>query len=151
MNSIVNSDNRNRYKKVYKPDHPRAMSCGCVYEHRLVMESLIGRYLEPEEQVHHVDEDKTNNSPSNLKLCSTQKEHSLEHSYSDEFLIDMLVRFADIRGHLPSKKECDRDSQMPHSSTYIRRFGTWSTAKAIASTRLHIFNVESYNEYSMFC
>lgn len=139
------------YKKIYKPEHPRAMSCGCVYEHRLVMEQMIGRYLEPEEQVHHVDEDRTNNSPSNLKLCPSQKDHSLEHSYSDDFLLDMLIRFADIRGHLPSKKECDKDKQMPHSSTYIRRFGSWSKAKALASTQLHIINVEDYDGYSMFC
>ena len=137
------------YKKVYKPDHPYAMSCGCVYEHRLVMEQLLGRYLDPGEQVHHVDENKENNSPGNLKLCSSQKEHSQEHSYDEDFLINMLVSYADMKGRLPTKKECDRERQMPHSSTYIRRFGSWSNAKALAQTCLDIFNVDS-DYYSLY-
>ena len=136
------------YKKVYMPSHPHAMKCGCVYEHRLVMEQILGRYLEPGEQVHHEDENKRNNSPENLKLCPSQKEHSAEHSYDEDFLIEMLIRFSDIHGHLPSKKECDREGQMPHSSTYIRRFGSWSNAKAIARTRIDIYNDDS--EYSLF-
>lgn len=132
-----------KYKKIYKPEHPYAMSCGCVYEHRLVMESLLGRYLEPVEQVHHVDEDKSNNSPENLKLCPSQKEHSEEHSYDEAYLIHMLIRYADVYGKMPSKKECDKHSEMPHSSTYIRRFGSWSTAKSLAHTQICVWNEPS--------
>lgn len=137
------------YKKVYRPDHPNAMSCGCVYEHRLVMEQILGRYLEPGEQVHHQDENKRNNSPENLKLCSTQKEHSEEHSYDEHYLIHMLIRYVDVYGKMPSKKECDRHTEMPHSSTYIRRFGSWSTAKSLATTQISIWNApeEALFEY----
>lgn len=41
---------------------------GWVLEHRLVMEGVIGRYLSPDENVHHIDGDKLNNSPDNLEL-----------------------------------------------------------------------------------
>lgn len=39
-----------------------------VSEHRLVMESMLGRKLYKGETVHHKDGNKQNNSPSNLEL-----------------------------------------------------------------------------------
>jgi hypothetical protein len=38
------------------------------------MEKMIGRYLRPDEVVHHMDGDKTNDIPSNL-LLTTNSEH----------------------------------------------------------------------------
>lgn len=128
------------YKKRYVPDHPHAMSCGCVYEHRLIMEKEMGRYLLPTEQVHHRDENKGNNDSKNLVFCPSQKEHSAEHAYDTDNMIDLLIRYSDLFGSLPTKKECDTHSQLPHSSTYIRRFGSWSQAKGIALRRIDMMN-----------
>ena len=51
------------------PDHPRAPNNGFyVFEHILVMERLIGRYLLPDETVHHRNGVKDDNRPSNLEL-----------------------------------------------------------------------------------
>ena len=47
-------------------------------EHRLVMERMLGRKLEPSEHVHHMDENTLNNSPSNLKIV-TRSEHLKLH------------------------------------------------------------------------
>ena len=63
----------------YVPWHPYASKDGLVMEHRLVMEGLIGRYLTPDEVVHHKDGNKANNSPDNLQLM-TQKEHTIMHN-----------------------------------------------------------------------
>ena len=39
-----------------------------VFEHRVVMEKVLGRPLRNNENVHHLDGDKLNNDPSNLEL-----------------------------------------------------------------------------------
>ena len=63
----------------YVPWHPMASKDRLVMEHRLVMEGLIGRILEEDEVVHHIDGNKGNNSPENLKLM-TKSEHSTFHN-----------------------------------------------------------------------
>lgn len=67
------------YAMVFMPDHPHVIN-RYVYEHRLVMEQMIGRYLEPNEVVHHKDEDITNNHPENLELMSRGAHSSLHRS-----------------------------------------------------------------------
>lgn len=48
-------------------------------EHRVLMESLLGRKLSRCEHVHHIDGDRANNDPSNLKLM-TASEHAAHHA-----------------------------------------------------------------------
>lgn len=48
-----------------------------VLEHRYVMEQHLGRYLTPDEVVHHIDENPSNNKIANLRLYSSQQEHML--------------------------------------------------------------------------
>lgn len=50
-----------------------------VREHRFVMEQAIGRELEETEVVHHVDENKLNNAPSNLFLFHCTACHAHYH------------------------------------------------------------------------
>ena len=67
------------YILILKSDHPNKNTNGYVYEHRLVMEKYLGRYLTKKEVVHHKDENPSNNKISNLKLFKHKNEHLLYH------------------------------------------------------------------------
>lgn len=58
--------------------HPKAKN-GCVYEHVLIAERALGRYLPEGVEVHHVDEDSTNNANTNLVICQDRAYHKLLH------------------------------------------------------------------------
>lgn len=60
-------------------NHPLADIRGYAYEHRLNAEKDISRPLLPGEEVHHDDEDKGNNKPSNLIVASSKAEHAVFH------------------------------------------------------------------------
>lgn len=63
------------YVLLKAPGHPHANNNGYVREHRLVMEQKLGRYLLPEEVVHHRDDDKSNNAQDNLEVYPTNADH----------------------------------------------------------------------------
>lgn len=71
---------RDGYCLIPAPDgHPYARrsgkKIGRILEHRLVMEQTIGRYLLPTEVVDHIDGNKLNNSPENLRLFESNGQH----------------------------------------------------------------------------
>lgn len=56
------------YIRLYRPEHPNATKYGNIQEHRVVMELVLGRYLYPEENVHHRNGVRDDNRPENLEL-----------------------------------------------------------------------------------
>jgi HNH endonuclease len=57
--------------------HHLSDSTGYAYEHRVVAEQKIGRRLKPREEVHHIDGNKTNNSPDNLEVFTIRVHRSI--------------------------------------------------------------------------
>jgi hypothetical protein len=71
------------------PDHPYGESRSdrkkkYVYYARAKMELHIGRFLEENEEVHHKDEDPSNNAISNLVLTN-KEDHARDHSKKKKF------------------------------------------------------------------
>ena len=85
------ADGRSKTTKGYilikNHNHPFRDKQNYVLEHRLVMEKILGRYLYPDEIVHHKGtkytigsfEDRKDNRLKNLKLFPNKKEHSKFH------------------------------------------------------------------------
>ncbi|HKR57166.1 MAG TPA: HNH endonuclease, partial [Gemmatimonadales bacterium] len=73
---IVDQDG---YVLLWTPGHPHPRKhTQYVLEHRLVMESLLGRYLRPSEVVHHRNKQRGDNRPENLQLFGSNAEHLRE-------------------------------------------------------------------------
>lgn len=66
------------YVSIYFPEHPMANKEGHIMEHILVMECAIGRRIQKDEVVHHINHIRDDNRLCNLQLM-TFKEHSALH------------------------------------------------------------------------
>lgn len=66
------------YVLAYAPLHPNAHKDGYVMLHTIIIERSIGRYLNKDEVVHHINHDRTDNRIENLLLMK-KKEHMSMH------------------------------------------------------------------------
>jgi hypothetical protein len=96
-----------------------------VYEHKLKAERALGRALGPDETVHHIDGDKTNNANSNLLICSRA------------YHVALHARLADSQDwpQFSRHNKSPRGQTRPKGSTPFkgveRSGGTWTAAASI--------------------
>ncbi len=67
------------YVCILKTTHPFCSNKGYVKEHRLIVESQIGRYLLPKEKCHHLNKIKNDNRPKNLIAFINDSIHQRFH------------------------------------------------------------------------
>jgi len=67
------------YNYAVVKNHPNAIKCGYVLEHRVVMENHLKRILSDDEVVHHKNQNKKDNRLENLEVL-TVTEHVTLHN-----------------------------------------------------------------------
>lgn len=84
--NLKNGTTRHRgYVLDWAPDHPANVR-GYVPQHRIIVEKSIGRYLQADEEVHHINHVKDDNRLENLQLL-TRMEHRKLHGVEKKKLI----------------------------------------------------------------
>jgi hypothetical protein len=70
------------YRRIRMPHHHKAQQNGYVLEHVLVAERMLGRSLNPGEEVHHRNRDRADNRPENLEVFTSHREHWMREHYA---------------------------------------------------------------------
>jgi len=79
---------KGEYVYAVVPGHPRAIEFGYVLLHRVLMENHLGRLLDSNEVVHHIDDKKLNNDLSNLEVLD-KIEHLRRHATTGRAMVEL--------------------------------------------------------------
>lgn len=82
--------NKYGYILVKKRNHPFSNTSGYIMQHKIVMEKHLGRYLNPKEVVHHINNINNDNRIENLKLFKNDSEHQKFHWSSNRKLMKII-------------------------------------------------------------
>jgi hypothetical protein len=88
---------------ILAPDHPRAGTGRYVFEHIVVMEKLLNRYLLPGESVHHLNGVRDDNRPENLELWTRPQPSGIRASDAVEWAREILDRYTGELTHLQQR------------------------------------------------
>ena len=85
------------YIMIKTPGHPKANRGGYVFEHILICEKALGKYLPLLSEPHHFDGNKANNVNGNLVICQDRAYH---------MLLEQRTRALKRCGHADWRKCC---------------------------------------------
>lgn len=107
----------------------RCRDGSAVLYYRAVMEAHIKRELLPNEIVHHINGDQTDDRLENLQLVSWGDHSAFSNKkYCLEFMVACLRQYLKDHGKRPTMKRWNELRLLPNVKTYQARFGSWSNA-----------------------
>lgn len=97
------------YNYAVVKEHPNATKHGYVLEHRVIMENHLGRVLNTNEVVHHVNEDKKDNRLENLQLMHVG-EHESFHGYKvGRMYVELICPY------------CGKNFVIPENQSFLKK------------------------------
>lgn len=106
------------YVLIHCKGHPLARKHShYIFEHRLVMEQSLGRFLLPTEVIHHRNGDKKDNRPENLQVFQSNGEH---------LAVDLAV---DLAGRCPNWSQ---DGKERIQKANRQRWSDWRAANPVS-------------------
>lgn len=97
------------------PDHPNAIKHGYVLLHRVIMENHLGRLLDKNEIVHHINHDKKDNRVENLQIM-INVEHNRKHG------LEQGRKFC-----LVKCPNCKKEWEHPYNNTHLVKKGIFTS------------------------
>ncbi len=126
------------YVHILFRNHPKANKAGYIMEHRLIMEKKIGRFLNKDDVVHHINKKKDDNRIENLVLLGKIEHDTFHFKERAEKasirkmrckICAILFSFSDTpnnsRRKFCSKKCYKRDDYLKNKEDYLRRAKEW--------------------------
>lgn len=143
---------KGEYMYAVVKDHPKAIRHGYVLAHRVIMENHLGRILNDNEVVHHINGDKKDNNIGNLEVMDAV-EHNRYHALKQgKWWADLVCPNCGIIFTLPVAKTrlvkgrgkyncCSKKCRGKFSSTIQYQGKTPKTDKAISENILAVYKV----------
>lgn len=107
------------YIKIPSTNHPRRDQANRVFEHIIVAETILGRYLTGTETIHHINENRSDNRPDNLFLFSTVGVHTSYHKLVSSGKCDIISMTNIIPGSTGAGPEFIDSLTSSHKSVCI--------------------------------
>ena len=123
--------------------------------HRLLMEQILGRKLDFDEVVHHINGNSLDNDPSNL-MVMTRAEHTRLHQTGCKRSIESRMKQSESTKGKPKRTLRKlTDSQVDYIRThYIPRdseFGARALSRRFGISHSHILEIINNNAYVYPC
>ena len=115
-----------------------------VYYYRAVMEAELRRPLRPDEHIHHINGDCSDDRIENLQLIDNHSHQQIHAGQNykalertrfpipPEWYLAILAGWIEFNGREPTIMEWEADKTLPSGRTYWRAFGSWPRALELA-------------------